>query len=125
MVSKEYHMSSDQYTYRGQILKVFDNRTVSWAHTNVHPGMTCRTCTHYALEEDVALPIELDETKAGYRAKIIEAALTLQGVCLQAMPNFLVHNIEAQWGCDHYEGKPMEEQFEDDTLTDDLEGREV
>ena len=116
-------MISGWYKRYGLLFQVLEDKGLEWTNKYPEPGCTCKTCSHYALEEEVVPDTHevMPEGEPGLYTKV----LTLHGVCLVMMPRFMVANVDASHGCEKHAPKSLEDQFEDDTINDLSEGREV
>jgi len=103
----------------GQI-KVVDNKELNLAALSTTPGESCANCTNYSVYE-VPEPIEHNMDNEA----IYVEPLLLHGSCTTMIDRDLfVFNIPSTFHCPKHDRR-QEDQFEDDAIIDNMEGREV
>jgi hypothetical protein len=101
-------------------IKVVDNKDFKLAARSTTPGESCANCSHYSVYDQETDPIEHNEDNE----PIYVGPIVLRGACTSRIPdNLFVFNIPSDYHCPFFE--KAEVIYVDDTITDDMEGREV
>ena len=101
-------------------IKVLDNTVVKWADHKAPPGEACLNCRHYGVYTTPDAPVKNPDGDPLYNQPLV-----LNGFCTEPLlEELFIVNVPSTGYCPKYEYREQN-QFDDDALTDDLEGREV
>jgi hypothetical protein len=101
-------------------IKVIDNKDFKLAAHSTTPGESCANCKYYNVYKLSTDPTEHNEDGD----PIYTEQVLLEGSCTALIPNDLfIFNIPSSHHCKHY--TYTEHVFVDDTITEDMEGREM
>jgi len=102
-------------------IKVIDNKELNWSEHSTIPGVSCANCRHYNAYEVETEPVEhnMDDDP------IYIGPIVTNGSCTQPEhDDMFIFNVPSTHRCPKYDYREND-QFVDDAIIDDMEGREV